>query len=300
MRALLIIVAAVTACTLSLTAPAARAAPGPDDRAVVDVDFPGGTIGEYVQRIHRQVPDANIIVQTEALELPMHPVRLRQVDIKLALGLLNQIRMQTDQGEVRVDYGVEHSDVGSPVHQVVARVVSRGPRQHVSDNETTVLTVAEILDSGLTADDLLAALEVGLSLYGEQYEPLQIRFHEPTGIVVARGHSEQVSMLHELIASIGESAARRTEREQMEMRLMQAENRATGLAAELEQAAAQRDELRAERRELEVNVTMLREELARARTREHDLAQHVQRLDRELQQARTALDRAVGGAATPN
>ena len=99
-----------------------------DEPPLIDLQFPGGSIAEYVETINDAVDDFNIVVMPAAREIEMPPIHLQSVSVNAALELM--------QGEFRPDertvFTIKTEEFGPwqeeerPVFRVSAEVHRRG------------------------------------------------------------------------------------------------------------------------------------------------------------------------------
>ncbi len=170
-----------------------------------DVQFPGGTLEEYVERIRQARPGgaANVVVMPEARSLEVPPVSLVAVTVEAAVSFLEGEYKLPDGREAEVE--VTSYTIGdSPdlVMKVAAEYESR-------DICTSVWNVEEALRAGQTAEEFLGAIEAVLSLFSEK---AKLSFHPPTGLLVFRGTDEQLDLVRETIEELIERAKNRHDR----------------------------------------------------------------------------------------
>jgi hypothetical protein len=174
---------------------------------VVDLEFQGGTIAQYVQTLCREVVHANVVVTTpEVGEIPLPPVRLSSVDIASALRLLAGRYELAERTLIQVDVQqIGHwSGDESPVFKVAGQIQRRGKPAV----ETAVWTVADLLAEDMKPQDVLTAVETVLELFADDRSPAQVRFHEATGLLIARGDPRQVEAVDEVIDELREGVDR--------------------------------------------------------------------------------------------
>ena len=170
-----------------------------------DVQFPGGTLQEYVERIRQARPGgaANVVVMPNARPLEVPPVTLVAVTVDAAVQFLEGSYVLPDGREAEVEVtGYAIGDSPDLVMKVAAEYESL-------DICTSVWNVEEALMAGQSAEELLAAVEAVLSLFPER---AKISFHPPTGLLIARGINEQLNLVREAIEELIESAEERRDR----------------------------------------------------------------------------------------
>lgn len=169
-------------------APAQRAQP---KDLIVSVEFEGGTIGEYVRAIKEAHPEANVVVSPEAVPLPMPEVSIHGASLGSALHI-TMTYGSTMPGMPGVEVLVDRAGGGEglPVYKITARSIA--PR----DLRSTVISLAPVIESGVTKDDALAAMQAAMELFPTR---ATLRFHEDTSLLLVRGSGEQLELL-ELVA----------------------------------------------------------------------------------------------------
>jgi hypothetical protein len=256
---------------LALCVPAAVAqtAPGPSDEPadrqpearetpLADLKFSGGTVGDYVQAVRKAFPDANVLVDAEVERLPMPEVELTSVGLKSALELLKYQSQQDARGSVFVDVRCLMEQRARPVYRILARVKSHQPK-----DRSQAWTVADLLAADMKPEDVLSAVETAMELLAEDgFKPAQIRFHEPTGLLIARGHEEQIAAIDDIVDRLRDTVDLRREAESphWQAELKDAQERLANAQREL---AATRDRLEGERARLYEERKQMEVELVR-------------------------------------
>ncbi|MCP4590695.1 MAG: hypothetical protein GY842_08120 [bacterium] len=197
-----ILVVAVVGFAL-MWCPVASAQSGPDsgterEAQLVNLDFPGGSVVDYVAALRKAVRDVNIVVMPAAQDLEVPPVQLQSVGLGSALQLI-QGRFNPDERtvvEIEVADVSVYEDGEGAVWRVSAEIHRRG---RPSSMETRVWCVADLRDTDTPPEAVLTAVETAVGLLAEDYPPAEIRFHEATGLIIARGHREQVGAIDQVL-----------------------------------------------------------------------------------------------------
>lgn len=176
-----------------------------------DLEFPGGTLAEYVAAIRGRNPAANIVLTGEFTVAAAPQVSLKSVTTEAAIGLLTS-GAQDAPGMTYWVHSRKVDNAGSPepVLVIEVRTVNRDARRPPqAPSESAVVSLAHLLRSGggkpLRVEDVLSAVEAASSMIGT--DPPTIRFHAETKLLIFRGSKEQVSMLRETLAALERSAA---------------------------------------------------------------------------------------------
>lgn len=223
---------------------------------VVALDFPGGTVQEYVDALRKVAPGCNVLIATpEVGALPLPGVQLADVTVPSALELLEGDAWQLDR-EDRRNCSVRVSEIKSDVadarsvfrvHLECNRIILRSERVFP---QVHIWSVTELLSSGMTAESILTAIETSMEILGGERHPAQIRFHGETGLVLVSGDDAQRSAIGRVVDGLEQSANERKlakEREGQniallgfrdEVRLLRSELAKQALAIEQLQAGA--------------------------------------------------------------
>jgi predicted nucleic acid-binding Zn-ribbon protein len=175
------------------------------DSEMIDIDFPGGTLGEYIEAIE-EACEATInfvVVDDKVLAAPIAKLRLRGITPNTALELVRGTKVVIGSREYLVDLDPMGGAQGEAA-TIRVSALDRGnaPRETVS--QTMIFAGQPLIDAGLDAEYLLAALEIALDLSASG-EPAVIRFHEETGLIFANGSNDQISAIHQLMSTLRNS-----------------------------------------------------------------------------------------------
>jgi len=168
-----------------------------------DLEFPGGTIAQYVAAIRAANPTANIATSPEVVDIRMEPVSLKQVTTAAAIELVSRDigAVETGLRSVRVS-DIKNMGAPEPVFNVVTR---SHPAQITS--RTAVISLADVISRtapvGIKVEDILSAIEAATSLTSP---PANIRFHAETKLLLLHGSEDQLTALHATIEALHETA----------------------------------------------------------------------------------------------
>lgn len=184
-------------------------------------EFKGGTADDYVATVRRNAPDANIVVMGELSRVNVPPIRLQSVSVWSALDVLQSTPADEQSGLRGIDVQWKMSvpqtrgavptvrpagGGGAPVYIVTAVTTNSGTVK--TTRTMSVLEVNQMLEAGVKADDLLTAVETSLAMLKNEYDPADVRFHEQTGLLIARGHPEQINTIRSVVDQLSERAKR--------------------------------------------------------------------------------------------
>ncbi|MEM7227955.1 MAG: hypothetical protein AAF432_03985 [Planctomycetota bacterium] len=210
--------------TLTTTA-AAQDAPLPDNALVnppdrLDVSFPGGNVADFTDEIRRRIPDANIVLMppVESFELPA--ISLRGVTLEAAFAVLEQSRTSSEGVLQRFFVTpVGYDANGLPILTVSGERTkanatqrnARGVRTQMDDQlqiTSGVFSLAHIVNSNVIGkDEALASIELTLAVFTDEGASTEMRYHEKTGLLVARGPLEQLRAVEDAIDELGAAAS---------------------------------------------------------------------------------------------
>ncbi len=212
----------------------------------IRLKFPGGNAADYIAAVKAAMPSVNVFVAPEVREVSMPALELNNVSVAAALGLLNARTATSPTGQtiqLFVDEGERYITGEQPIFNIVANY--GGPEVRPAQSMNRVWSVARILSTGLKSDDMLTAVQTALDLLGNDVAPAQIRFHEATGILIARASLEQLKAIDEVVSSLEQSgkvfqasAFGKTE-DQRDKVIEQLQMRINALEAELAKAKKQ-------------------------------------------------------------
>lgn len=171
----------------------------PVQRAVISLNFTGGTVAEYVEAVIKTAKDINIVVMPEAREFEVPPLTLTAVDVGSAMQLLDARTAQ--QGRGLVELSVQEIEPfqgnGRAIYTISAQ--RGGPPDSELPEEAGVWTIAELLGANMKAEDILTAIQTAVDLIADRYGPAEIRFHEATGLIIGRGQVQQMHTVEQVI-----------------------------------------------------------------------------------------------------
>ena len=179
---------------------------------LIDLQFPGGSIAEYVKAINEAVDDFNIVVMPAARDIEMPSIQLQSVSVNAALELM-QGEFHPDERTVLAIKTEEFGpwqDNEKPVFRVSAEVHRRG---RPSSSDVRVWCLGDLRETDTQPEDVLSAVETAVGLTAGDYDEAQIRFHEATSLIIARGHPEQLEAIEQVVHRLRENVERQLEEE---------------------------------------------------------------------------------------
>jgi hypothetical protein len=223
------------------SAPAVPQMPRPDVGPIVTVDFPGGTVGQYIDSIRRASSNsANIVLPPRAAKVTMPAVSLKGVTLLDALNAIVAVAdIPTDEdwmvrplatlgmGGVAMYPGESMPGFAlltqSRMGRGVPGVLPGGPTALPVSARTEVFSVRDLLDSGLKPDAVLTSLDTAMRM-DQRAEAPDVKFHEESGLLILRASAEQLDAARQVVLRLQEaskSAARVRAAEQRHAQMQQ-------------------------------------------------------------------------------
>jgi chromosome segregation ATPase len=147
------------------------------------------------------------------------------------------------------------------IHTINARILTINS----ADRDSTVMDISGLLEGQTKPADVLTAFETALEMLKGEYQPAQIRFHEATGLLIARGHPEQIGTIQRVVQQLNEKAARLHRRAEEADNAHADASKVTELAAQLDQSRRQMEDLARQGAEWKTKFDVMQAELERAR-----------------------------------
>lgn len=200
-----ILIAAIVTCTAAVATMSAAqkepAAPTQGQIELINLDFKGGSVTDYIESLRRASSQANIVMLNDLGSIPMPAVKLTSVDVPSALQMLEWMPRRQEHAEVKVIVRkATHGGEAVPVYTVMADIE---PLQRPPSSRTVVFAISDLLKEDLKVTDVLTAVETALGMLKDQPQA-QVRFHERTGLLIAHGRSEQLDSMHQVITQLRE------------------------------------------------------------------------------------------------
>lgn len=211
---IVIVVGLLAALMLVRYVPAQEAEPTERRPDLIErLNFEGGNVVEYVALIRRLVPEANIVLMPGAEQFQMPPMELRNVTVPHAMQLIMSTASSPAGGRIEV------FNVGN----IFASRVYQGQRTapQAPQTEPMVLSLADVVDEELRAEDVLTSIEIAMELFDDTYPEARIRYHDATRLLIARGHPEQMIQISNVVDQLRRSRSVRATRADFQSLRMQ-------------------------------------------------------------------------------
>lgn len=154
----------------------------------VSVDFPGGTIADYVDAIKKEADTLNLIVTESAKDLTLPKIALKNVPTHVAIKCIEQC-FDSNRTIVRVSGEIEG------VQFIQAEVIST--------NQVEVINIRHLISGKRDEkENFLAAVETGLQMQNEAGTNLKIKFHEETGLLFLAGDRTEIDLVQQIVSEL--------------------------------------------------------------------------------------------------
>ncbi len=171
--------------------------------SLLDLNFAGGTLGQLVDALKQERPRANIMLIGEAGAMKIPPFEVFGVTPAGAILVAKNI---ADAGrDIQLDT-VRARDGSAPTTLVsVKRVSADDFMPPAWANPSQAWNLRRWLgDDEQRIAATFAAIQVGLDTFGTQ--AVLLKYHEPTGVLMARGSEAQIDFIESIIIAASESS----------------------------------------------------------------------------------------------
>ncbi len=182
-----------------------------ENESVVNVRFEGGTVKEYVEALRKVAPEANIVVMNCVDKVEMPAVQLTKVSLMTALELLDGRSSQNGQGYTELT--VTHNDGDEDGQTVWVIDCQTSASDPFGGRGYRIWSIKDMIGEGSTTsiNDVVSVVESALSMVSEggtegEAQLPQMKFHEATGLIIAKGTDAQLSVIDEVLEAMRDSA----------------------------------------------------------------------------------------------
>jgi hypothetical protein len=103
--------------------------------------------------------------------------------------------------------GARSNSSARKTYKVSAQIKQTGPRRDESASQ--IWSVADLLQAGFTSDEISTAITSALDLMLVESKPASVRFHEETGLIMANGKWDQITLIANVIEQLRVAANQR-------------------------------------------------------------------------------------------
>ncbi len=245
---------------------------------VIDVDFAGGTVGEYVHAVQKAAMESsaktpvNVMVPAEAAKITIPAVSLKRVSAATALETLRyafgtqgqhqfDARNMTNEGDESLTFAIQYAP-GRNVQQMSMPVPTMPIQSEAYSLRDLILTPAGLPQDNpslrMPHEAVLGALRIAADLEAgdERVVPTQLLFHPDTQLLIARGTPDQHRLISSVLAQLNETIGQRRQQYlSAGSRSRADELQKIELEAQIQNAQAQLDKARSEVRAAEAEVS---------------------------------------------
>lgn len=180
---------------------------------LVSLDFPGGTLGEFVQHLQRAAGIVNVLLVDDARAWPVPPIRVSKVQVAQALKAVEQATW-TEDGKIDLR---PSNGRGEPIWTI--RVERRTKKAPPPDEQVLVVSLTELTQPApgdpadapvtLRPETVLTAIEAGSKDFVGVPE---LRFHRESGLLFVKGDVQQLSLVREVMGNLERDVSTRRNR----------------------------------------------------------------------------------------
>jgi len=162
--------------------------------------FEGGSVVEYVELIREKMPQANFVLMPGAESFAMPPMELRNITLGEAAELISRISASPNNFS-----SINTRRVGE-IYAIQVNI-NQPSRPQMRPPVPLVVSIADVVNDDMTAEDVLTSIETSLNVFGDTYPQAKLLYHEATKMLVARGHTQQVEQIQAVISQLRASSA---------------------------------------------------------------------------------------------
>ena len=182
------------------------------EKSTVTLDFPGGTVEEFLQAVIGKFNFVPPIYQDESYrKLSMRPVKSRLTDIPAALNLLTRVPPLDANGspvplKATFDDGSRNTWASLNLHDLNERlfrsvmVIDRagGTKSASVQIRRAAFTLGEEAPKREVVDTMLDAISVAISLDGPS-QNFRAKFHAPSNILILQGTPDELAVAGQIV-----------------------------------------------------------------------------------------------------
>ncbi len=173
--------------------PAAASSQGDPNERVGNLDFPGGTVAEYVAAVETEFGPFNKVLTPEAAAVRVQPLKFTGVRFGDVILILRAVSDPQASGYVHV-FKEQGTDIWRIGYTYTGNVVMASV-----PSELRVWTLRGLIESGTRVEDILSAVEAAVGLIGGSPK---IRYHKDTGILIILGSPAELDAANQVLKAI--------------------------------------------------------------------------------------------------
>lgn len=164
---------------------------------IFNLNFPGGPLSEFLAAVRSAHPGANIVAPEAADDFPLPPMQLRNITLEAAMQLIEGNENLPSGQTARL--GVQSFPIRGSFDPAIRVWHDVTTQSRWGELKSSVWSLAENLSSGRSSEDLLGAVQVALATFPVESN---IRYHEPTSLLIVRGTEEQLSLVDQTLSQL--------------------------------------------------------------------------------------------------
>lgn len=169
------------------------------------IDFPGGSVAEYLDFVRKASGFDNVVVGDDAiLALKMPRVKVRRVTGTAAVLLLQTLRFDSSGNEVRLTVeNIPGDPDGVGIDAMPVLVIDFDAHSRTAIPSAAIVTQVINLSAYQkyepeTVKALLGALDVAVKMQGDP-KNVEIKLHDGTGLLFVKGNERDVNLINETV-----------------------------------------------------------------------------------------------------
>lgn len=209
--------------------PGGRSGPALPRGPLITVNFPGGTMRDYVALVQKAAAPSqvNVVQPPNAAEMKLPEISLKEVTVKSALEAI-QWALYDEYGNPQ--FGIQASSNDGDTTPLYAVVVLRNvqqqmgrpqgvPRSQEQRSQIEVFSIRELIEGrgGGEGDEakqgranVLSAIEAALRMQRDEGQPPpEIKLHQETSLLIVRGTQDQINIVRSVLNRLRDDAERR-------------------------------------------------------------------------------------------
>jgi hypothetical protein len=174
--------------------PAAASTQADPNERVGDLDFPGGTVAEYVAAIEKEFGPFNKVLAPEAAAIRVQPMKFTGVRFGDVILILRAVSDPQATGYVHV-----FKEQGTDIWRIGYTYMSGNQVVTAVPTELRVWTLRGLIEGGTRVEDILSAVETAVGLIGGSPK---IRYHKDTGILIVLGTPQELDAANQVLKAL--------------------------------------------------------------------------------------------------
>jgi hypothetical protein len=181
-----------------------------DDERIMRIDFPGGTVAEYIAHLRELRPDANIVLMPDAAKVSLPPITLSTLADELHTTI--QILEHITDASTEPNIAIVWDGIIYLVRLQSPRALERTGRSAVDYHVNSYSLASVIVPNHISAKDVLSNIEIAIGMIDTGENLPDMRFHEQTNLLIVGGRMDQHRAISNTLSSMKQTAEEVRER----------------------------------------------------------------------------------------